>query len=76
MPEWQETPPRPLLCAQCGCRSTGAARGWRAYLGGDDTAGLDPLELFTRLTANCHVDSAPEVLMFCPDCGARQFDAE
>ncbi len=46
-----------LRCIECGTRSTGVARGWRAYQIPDpeDTA------------------ATPEVAVYCPACAEREF---
>jgi hypothetical protein len=46
-----------LVCAECGCRSDEAARGWKVYLAGDSG---EP-------------DDEGEVVVFCPACVAREF---
>jgi hypothetical protein len=47
-----------LVCVECGCRSDEAARGWKAYLGGDSgESGEEEVE----------------VVVLCPACAAREF---
>ena len=51
----------PLVCAECGTVSDDQARGWRALpVSGDD-------ELPLR---------EDEVVAFCPECCAREFDGD
>jgi hypothetical protein len=48
-----------LACAECGRLSDGQALGWQALVVSDD----DELPL-----------EDDDVVVFCPDCAAREFD--